>query len=254
MGHPQYMGDRRAQAGESSKRKYNTLTRSWRRRNWRVFLAIGCVCGTLLLGSLFASRLLPNFAWTLGLVGGAAAAFFLIAWLSPPGWVENWQLGSWGEQATAKALGDLAHEGWMVLHDLPAGRGNVDHIVIGPGGVFLLDSKRLSGSVLVRDGVVTVRRPDDPDLTYQHTGAVHLLHLARQTHDRILAATRINTWVAPVMVLWADFPQGEAEDRCAYVHGDRIAEWLRSKPQTIAPQRVPQVADAVRAAWVRDAL
>jgi len=170
------------------------------------------------------------------------------------GWVENWQLGSWGEQATAKALGDLEHEGWTVLHDLPAGRGNVDHIVIGPGGVFLLDSKRLSGSVLVRDGVVTVSRPDDPDLTYQHTGAVHLLHLARQTHDRILAATRINTWVAPVMVLWADFPQGEAEDRCAYVHGDRIAEWLRSKPQTIAPQRVRQVADAVRAAWVRDAL
>jgi len=95
MGHPQYMGDRRAQAGESSKRKYNALTRSWRRRNWRVFLAIGCVCGALLLGSLFASRLLPNYAWTLGLVGGAAAAFFLIAWLSPPGGSRtgNWVLG-----------------------------------------------------------------------------------------------------------------------------------------------------------------
>ena len=49
--------------------------------------------------------------------------------------------------ATAKALRGLEDEGWIVMHDLPAGRGNIDHILVGPGGVFLLDSKRLDGSV-----------------------------------------------------------------------------------------------------------
>jgi len=129
----------------------------------------------------------------------------------------------------------------------PAHRpGNVDHIVVGPGGVFLLDSKRLNGSVVVAEGVATVRRLDDPDLTDSHPGAAHLLHLAKETHDRVLAATRISAWVTPVLVLWAVLPQGEVQDRCAYVHGDRIADWLRAKPQTIAPQRLRQVADAVR--------
>jgi hypothetical protein len=244
------MSKRVVKAGQSSKRKYDELTRSWRRRNWRVFLAVGTICGALLLGTFAASTVQPRFAWTFGLLGGAAFAFFMTAWISPPGWVENWQLGAWGEEATGKALRVLEAEGWVVLHDLPAGQGNVDHIVVGTGGVFLLDSKRLGGSVTVRDGVVTVRRRDDPNLRYTHHGAGHLLSLARQTHDRVRAATRINTWVAPVMVIWADFPQGAVDDRCAYVHGDQIAEWLRSRPQIVAPGRVPQVANAVRAAWI----
>lgn len=244
------MTKRGLKAGQSSKLKYDELTRSWRRRNWRVFLVVGVVCGAFLLGSLAASIVLPRFAWALGLVGGVAFAFFMTAWISPPGWVENWQLGAWGEEATGKELRGLEAEGWVVLHDLPAVRGNVDHIVVGTGGVFLLDSKRLSGSVTVADGVMTVKRHDDPSLQYTHPGAGYLLGLARETHDRVRAATRLNTWIAPVMVIWADFPQGAVEHRCAYVAGGHIAKWLRSRPPVLAQSRVPQVANAVRAAWI----
>ncbi|WP_338325265.1 nuclease-related domain-containing protein [Pedococcus bigeumensis] len=81
--------------------------------------------------------------------------------------------GVWGERATANALRALEREGWVVLHDLPAGRGNVDHIAIGPGGVFLLDSKRLGGSASVDDGILTVERFGDSDLTYTHPGPGH---------------------------------------------------------------------------------
>jgi hypothetical protein len=96
---------------------------------------------------------------------------------------------------------------------------------------------------------VTVRRLDDPDLAYQHTGDRHLRSLARQTHERVLAARRIKTWVTPVMVLWAEFRQRVAEDRCFYVHGDELVSWLRARPQTIAPSRVGQVAGAGRESW-----
>lgn len=96
---------------------------------------------------------------------------------------------------------------------------------------------------------VTVQRIDDPDLAYRHTGTAHLLRLARQTHSRVLAGSRIKIWVTPVMVLWAEFPQRVVEDRCVYVHGDELVALLRSRPQTIASDRVPQVADAVRSAW-----
>jgi hypothetical protein len=185
----------------------------------------------------------------LGVFAGCMFAMCLITWMSPPGWIENWQSGAWGEQSTAKVLRTLEPEGWVVLHDLDAGRGNVDHIVVGPGGVYLLDSKRLAGSVAVGPEGVTVRRLDDPDLTYQHTGSAHLLSLARQTHDRVLTTSRIKTWVTPVMVLWADFPQRVVEGRCAFVHGDELVTWLRSRPQTIAQARTNQVAEAVRAAW-----
>ncbi len=236
-------------AGASSETKYQELLRSWRRRNRKVYAIVAAICLFLLVGLLVAAELWPFLSYAWGLVGGAAVAFWLVVRLSPPGWIENWQSGAYGEQATAKALRDLERDGWVVMHDLPVHRGDVDHIAVGPGGVFLLDSKRLGGTVTVDQGGVTVRRFDDADLTYRHPGAGHLLHLARETHQRVLAASRIKLWVTPVMVIWADFPQRVAEDRCTYVHGDHLVSWLRSQPRTLAPSRVQQVADAVHAAW-----
>lgn len=242
---------RSSTAGTSSQRKYDDLTRSWRRRRRTLFVTLALLCLLVVLASFITSRQWPQAGWWLGLLGGVASAFWLIARLSPPGWIENWQAGSRGEKATAKALKPLEEVGWVILHDLPAGRGNIDHIAIGPAGVYLLDSKVLGGIVTVdQHGGVTVQRPDE-DLTYQHTGSRHLLRLAQQTHDRVRADTRINLWVTPVMVLWSEFPDCIVESDCTYVHGDELAGWLQSRPQCLAPSRLAQVAQAVTAAWPR---
>lgn len=71
-----------------------------------------------------------------------------------PGW--SWEKGAAGKEAVARALASLAPTHWRVLHDLPIGhRGaNVDHVVLGPPGVFTLNTKHLSGAVAVtRDEV-----------------------------------------------------------------------------------------------------
>jgi hypothetical protein len=238
-------------AGASSRDKYKELSRRWRRINRRLFIALGAICAVIIVASLVVAERWSDHAWVAGFLGGGAAAFFMAAWLSPPGWIENWQSGAFGEEATAKALRPLEREGWVVLHDLPAERGNVDHIVIGPPGVFLLDSKRLSGTVRIDgDGLATVDRGDDDSLSYRHPGGKHLLSLARETHSRGLASTRIRLWVAPVMVIWADFPQRVVdENRCVYVHGDELVPWLRAREQRIAPSRMQTIVEAVTAAW-----
>lgn len=67
-----------------------------------------------------------------------------------------WEKGAQGEVAVAHALEALP-EGWVVLHDLAwPGRpkANIDHVVIGPGGVFVVDSKNWSGTVEVRGQVL----------------------------------------------------------------------------------------------------
>jgi hypothetical protein len=51
----------------------------------------------------------------------------------------------------------LPASGWFTLHDLrwPGKRfANIDHVVVGPGGLFVIDSKAWSGRVEVRDGVL----------------------------------------------------------------------------------------------------
>lgn len=190
------------QAGRSSQEKYDDLTRAWRRRNRKALFAVGGICAAALGASVVAALTWPSIAWVCGFFGGSAFCFWMVARWSPPGWIENWQAGAWGEEATAKVLAPLENEGWIVLHDLPARRGDIDHLVVGREGVFLLDSKRLGGSVTVSEGKATVRRFNDPTIDYSHPGVGHLMNLARRTHDLVFAESRLRIWVAPVMVLW----------------------------------------------------
>jgi len=69
---------------------------------------------------------------------------------------DAYERGAAGEEATAVALAFLP-AGWTVLHDVRwpgRPRANIDHVVIGPGGIFALDSKHWAGTVTVTDGVL----------------------------------------------------------------------------------------------------
>jgi Nuclease-related domain len=86
-----------------------------------------------------------------GLVGLALAA--LMAWrlrFRPSEQARTWQRGAAGERRTARLLDRLTGDGYVVFHDLavPGNTGaNVDHLVIGPSGVFVIDSKQWTGQV-----------------------------------------------------------------------------------------------------------
>jgi hypothetical protein len=85
-----------------------------------------------------------------GLVGLAVAA--LVGWrlrFRPSEQARAWQRGAAGERRTARLLDRLTRDGYVVFHDLavPGSDANVDHLVIGPTGLFVIDSKQWTGSV-----------------------------------------------------------------------------------------------------------
>jgi hypothetical protein len=129
----------------ASRRRRATELVAWSRSlAWRAPL----VAAAGLLGQVLASR--AGLSWA-GLVGLAAAA--LVAWqlrFRPSERVTAWRRGAAGERRTARLLDRLTRDGYVVFHDLAVpGRtsANVDHLVIGPTGVFVIDSKQWSGSV-----------------------------------------------------------------------------------------------------------
>ncbi|MCA1981395.1 nuclease-related domain-containing protein [Nocardioides nematodiphilus] len=65
--------------------------------------------------------------------------------------------GAEGEEATAAALAGLPADQWTLFHDLRwPGRkfANVDHIAVGPPGIYVIDSKNWTGSITVVDNVL----------------------------------------------------------------------------------------------------
>jgi hypothetical protein len=70
---------------------------------------------------------------------------------------EMWERGAEGEAATAAALEELTRRGWTTFHDVRwpgRQRANIDHVAVGPAGVFVIDSKNWSGDVRIVDDVL----------------------------------------------------------------------------------------------------
>jgi hypothetical protein len=55
-----------------------------------------------------------------------------------------WRVGADGEETIGSKLDKLTEHGWRVLHSVPVGRGSsdIDHVLIGPGGVFTVNTKK----------------------------------------------------------------------------------------------------------------
>lgn len=49
--------------------------------------------------------------------------------------------GRAAERATAQAFASLVSKGCAVYHDIPADKFNLDHVVLGPGAVFMIETK-----------------------------------------------------------------------------------------------------------------
>jgi len=246
VGMVQPRGSRKA--GEGAARKYEELTQAWLRRNRGRFLILAAVFAPLVIGANLAAARWSSLRWSAGLVTGMVVAMFVIARMSPPPWIENWQDGAIGEQWTGRALRELESQGWRIFHDLAATHGNIDHVVVGPGGVFLLDSKRWRGSVTIEEDSAVVRRVEAPDLYWRFTSTAHVKALAAEVSQAIRARTRATVWVTPVIVVWGEFAQVVGGDTVKFVHGDALARWLQDQPACIAPGRVEQIAEAVASA------
>jgi hypothetical protein len=126
------------------RRRRATELAAWTRSLvWRAPL----VAAAALLGRALDSG--AGLPWA-GLVGLAVAA--LVAWrlrFRSSEQVTAWRRGAQGERRTARLLDRLTRDGYVVFHDLalPGSPANVDHLVIGPTGVFVIDSEQWIGNV-----------------------------------------------------------------------------------------------------------
>lgn len=88
----------------------------------------------------------------------------ILAVTEEPASTTSWRTGAEGERRVGRHLEALAGGGRIeVLHDrsIPGSRANLDHLVVGPSGIFVVDAKRYKGRVEARrDGSFPGPGPD----------------------------------------------------------------------------------------------
>jgi hypothetical protein len=203
---------------------------------WRVaaILCIGAAGG--LLGSLLAPRL--------GLVVGglaALAAGWGLRFRASPDAVA-WRRGAAGERRTARLLNPLERHGWAILHDLalPGSRANIDHLAIGPGGVFVIDSKQYRGRLQL-----------DPIGRLWHGGYPLAPALGAVSFEADQAAQVLpdpGVVVVPIVAVHgAQVPWDKVVTQgVPVVAARRLPSMLRQLPAVLGPERVAALGDQAR--------
>lgn len=55
--------------------------------------------------------------------------------------IRNYDLGLLGERYMGERLSELYADGYHIIHDVPCGKMNIDHVIIGPAGIFTIETK-----------------------------------------------------------------------------------------------------------------
>ena len=152
-----------------------------------------------------------------------------------------WRKGELGEQLVARALEALHGATWRVLHDLVIGsRGaNVDHLVIGPSGVFTINTKNVSGPVWVAERALLV------------AGTKHSEFLPKAVNEAANVSTMLSRAVGAhvdvtpaIVFVDCELTVKAMPTDVAVLGIEQLARWLKSRPTVFTSEQVNALGSA----------
>jgi hypothetical protein len=145
----------------------------------------------------------------------------------------SWFIGAQGERHVGRLLGQLGPD-WLVLHAVPIGAGtkDIDHLLIGPAGVFAINTKHHRGArVWVGDYVLRLNNINTTHLRAARSDA-------GEASRRLSAAAGYSVAVTAVLALVAeqsivDSRHGSRSDPVV-VSSSQLVRWLKTLPHRLS--------------------
>jgi hypothetical protein len=151
--------------------------------------------------------------------------------------------GAEGERIVAEALAPLSAAGYLILHDRAAGpRANLDHLVIGPSGVWLVDAKHWQGTVTAESG----------ELRHNGRKRTKLLEGAARQRELVVGVLEHARLVAPVrstFAFTAAAPDPASIEQVEMVPVDRLRTLIGAADPVLDGRTADRVAAALVTAF-----
>ncbi|MEU6864929.1 nuclease-related domain-containing protein [Streptomyces sp. NPDC046876] len=163
---------------------------------------------------------------------------------------DTWYTGLKGERRVGRELHRLTAHGWRVLHGVAKSNGgDIDHLLIGPGGVFTVNTKTHPGaSIWIGDEMAKVN--GGPPVPYAAAGKAEAAY-ARRVLERYCGFA---VPVEPVLVFaGADSIRRAATQHTVRIYLEREVAALGPLSGKLTEQQVEQVYAVARhrRAWLR---
>lgn len=150
--------------------------------------------------------------------------------------IRSYQLGLQGERLVGEMLNRMVKDGYDVFHDYPIepdGRsGNIDHVVVGPNGVFAIETKTVRKPKTVEEGTNYEVTFDGNRLQYPHfstkKGIGQATHNARLLSKHLSAALDESVEVVPLLTLPGWFVTSQTHQPLRVLNPKTIRAGIRS--------------------------
>jgi hypothetical protein len=157
-----------------------------------------------------------------------------------------WRLGAMGEELVGAELAKLTARDprWRVLHSIPVGRNGVDidHLVIGPGGVFALNTKHHPRArIWVRGDTILVNGASRPYVRNSRHEAERVARLLTAQCGCPVTARGV-----VVAVNASDITVKKTPDDVHVLGRRRLRRWLRRRPEVLDEPRVHAIYERAR--------
>jgi len=158
----------------------------------------------------------------------------------------SWYRGALGELEIANIL-DRLDRRWTVLHAVPVGAAgaDIDHVVIGPGGTFTINTKNHSGKKIWTAG--TTFMVDGQKLAHIHHSTFEAKRAARLLSD----VTGTPVAVTPLIVVVRPASLIRKKPDVTVMESTDLFRWLRRQPQMQTDATVARISWAAerRETW-----
>ncbi len=159
------------------------------------------------------------------------------------------RLGIDGEKAVGQYLDELRSMGYAVFHDIQTPRGNIDHVLVGTGGIFAIETK-------------TISKPTDHDAVISYDGAnvrvdgfspdrdpiSQTLALANELSTIVERATQSRPDVRPVVLYPGWYVEKQPKGVKVWVLAPRaFPGFLKHEPGKLTDAQVAGVRSAIDA-------
>lgn len=163
-----------------------------------------------------------------------------------------------GERTVGALLEDLRRSGYRILHDIPNARKptfNIDHVAIGPGGVFAIETKTYSKvgtpseNIRVVDGRLII--PGIDPAAYGSDPLAQAAASAGFIRDHLTQTTHHKVFVRPVLVFpgwYVEEPPANARDASGVwvLNEKRLFEWIGKSPHRLAAEDIALYTQRLR--------
>ena len=182
------------------------------------------------LGAFAAATALGRYPEVFGALFALSAIAVAFWWRRGLLRVESFFKGARGEEAMAGMLARLSDD-WHIYHDFVAGKYHVDHVLMGPAGVFAVETKNWRDPVVLESGELIVggHVPNHPPIAQAAAEA-----------KAVKAALARAGWtgeVAPVVCFASGTFQGgfATAGKVLVANAEAFVQWLAGQPAVRAP-------------------